>query len=519
MFLARQAFSATFVGALLVLALQFFVVSAGAAGISHSDFHAAVYSDSLAAEGSSAKAWPMKVLDSFTGLAWRGSSQQVLDSGLADDGFDAEPSNDDLVTTMDWSQYDDDMVLRFNFTSPREKKAFVHAAETLVLDVWRLSKASADVRIAKSRYKDFLRILPKCLRKTTAHSVMIEDLQHAVISTFPMASNELVFTQDDNVHTQAEMFFKDYRDLGAINSWLNLLQSTYPQLVTLEVIGQSFEGRDLQAIHIHGKGSSIVDKKTVVVTSGLHAREWISVTSSLYTIYQLISNYNSGPESSLLDELDFLFVPVMNPDGYAYTWEHDRLWRKNRQDTGVAICKGIDLDHSFNYQWQASTGTPCSESYAGAYPQEGLEAKHFAEYINKTGQNGHKYYGYLDWHSYSQSILYPYAYSCEAEPRDEENLLELAYGLAKAIRWTSGKHFDVLAACEDRDGYSGDVGEGSGGSALDFMYHMHAIWAFQVKLRDTGNYGFLMPKKYIMPVAKEMYNSFRYFGDFILHPE
>lgn len=500
MFSARQTFSATFLGAFFVLALFSQLATAT---------HPSDNANPIPPAAEGGKAWPIKVLDSLAELAWPDHNQQVL----------ADPHGDNSVTTMDWTQYDDDMVLRFNFTSPREKKAFVHAAETLVLDVWRLSKASADVRIAKSRYKDFLRILPKCLRKQGSHRVMIEDLQHAVISTFPMASNELVLSQDSNVHTTAEMFFKDYRDLNAINNWLDLLEATYPQLVSLEVIGQSFEGRDMRAIHIHGRETGI-DKKTVVITSGLHAREWISVTSSLYTIYQLISKYKDGPESSLLDDLDFLFIPVMNPDGYAYTWEHDRLWRKNRQDTGVPICKGIDLDHSFNYQWQASTGTPCSESYAGAYPHEGLEAKHFAEYINKTAQSGHKYYGYLDWHSYSQTILYPYAYSCDAEPRDEENLLELAYGLAKAIRWTSGKHFDVLPACEDRDGFSsGDYGEGSGGSALDFMYHMHAIWAFQIKLRDTGNYGFLMPKKYIIPVAKEMYNSFKYFGDFILHPE
>ena len=491
---ARQGFTATFAGAFLALILLTQLVSAEP------------FLNFPAAEREIG--WPRKIYDALTGATH--DQQVVLDT----------PSLQDEFSTMDWTQYEDDIVLRFNFTSSREKKAFAQAAETLVLDVWRLSKASADVRISRSRYRDFLRLLPKSLRKPDSHKIMIEDLQQAVISTFPMANNEFTITKDSDVHAAAEMFFKDYRDLDAIYSWLDLLDSTYPSLVSLEILGQTHEGRDMKAIHIHGKNTD-TSKKTVVITSGLHAREWISVTSSLYTVYQLISNYKKGQESSLLDDLDFLFIPVMNPDGYVYSWEYDRLWRKNRQDTGVSICKGIDLDHSFSYQWQPSTGTPCSESYAGAYPLEGLEAKHFANYINKTGNAGHKYYGYLDWHSYSQTILFPYAYSCEAEPRDEENLLELAYGLAKAIRWTSGKYFEVLPACEDRDGSNAgypDI-EGSGGSALDFMYHMHAIWAFQIKLRDTGNYGFLMPKKYIMPVAKEMYNAFKYFGDFILHPE
>ncbi|KAF5093439.1 hypothetical protein D0Z00_004060 [Geotrichum galactomycetum] len=492
MFLARQRLLATLLGALTFLALLV------CAEPSFGNFPAA---ESL----------PKKIYDTIArsfGSSGSSNNQQVLDGGAAHEEF----------STMDWSQYEGDMVLRFNFTSPREKKAFIRAAEVLVLDVWKLSKASADVRISRSRYHDFLRILPKSLRKSTSHSVMIEDLQHAVISTFPMANNEMQVTKESDIHTTAEMFFKDYRDLDTIYDWLDLLASTYPSYVSLEVIGQTAEGRDLKAVHIHSR-SSFDEKKTVVVTSGLHAREWISVSSALYAVFQLVTNNDKHQEGTLLDQLDFLFVPVMNPDGYVYSWEHDRLWRKNRQDTGFALCRGIDLDHSFNFHWQPSTGTPCSESYAGSRAHEALEVYHFSHYINKTKSEGHKYYGYLDWHSYSQSILYPYAYSCDAEPRDEENLLELAYGLAKTIRWTSGKHFEVLPACQDRDGfYSPDV-EGSGGSALDFMYNIHAIWAFQIKLRDTGNYGFLMPKKYILPVAKEMYNSFKYFSDFILNPE
>ena len=496
MLLARQSLSATFVGAFMVLALGLNFASVDAS-LAHARFPAA----------ESPKGWPQKVYDTISnGLSFIDPEQHVLGS------------SNHFVSTMDWSQYEDEIVLRFNFTSLRDKKVFVHAAETLVLDIWRLSRTSGDVRINKNRFKDFLRILPKTLRKQANHRVLISDLQHAVISTFPSASNELTISADSNIHAASEMFFKDYRDLQTIYNWLDLLAQTYPSMVSIEIIGQTHEGRDLKAIHIHGKKS--VEKKTVVVTSGLHAREWLSVTSSLYSLYQLVSNSHDAQELSLLDDLDFLFVPVMNPDGYVYSWETDRLWRKNRQDTGVPICKGIDLDHSFNYQWEASTGTPCSESYAGAYAQEALEVQHFAHYINKTGVENHKYYGYLDWHSYSQSILYPYGYSCDAIPRDKENLVELAYGLAKAIRWTSGKNFDVQPACQDRDaGSVFNMVEGSGGSALDFMYHMHAIWAFQIKLRDTGNYGFLMPKKYITPVAREMYNSFKYFGDFILHPE
>ena len=56
--------------------------------------------------------------------------------------------------------------------------------------------------------------------------------------------------------------------------------------------------------------------------------------------------------------------------------------------------------------------------------------------------------GYVDFHSYSQSILYPFAYDCDVLPRDAEDLAEAAWGAAKAARDVHGRYFDVSSACE-----------------------------------------------------------------------
>ena len=45
---------------------------------------------------------------------------------------------------------------------------------------------------------------------------------------------------------------------------------------------------------------------------------------------------------------------------------------------------------------------------------------------------------------------------------------------------------------------------------------LKARYSYQVKLRDTGSYGFLLPKENIIPTGEEMLNALKYFGDFLL---
>lgn len=59
--------------------------------------------------------------------------------------------------------------------------------------------------------------------------------------------------------------------------------------------------------------------------------------------------------------------------------------------------------------------------------------------------------------------------------------------------------------------------ETGGGSAIDWFYHeMGVRYSYQIKLRDTGSYGFLLPKDNIIPTGEEAFNAVKYFGDFLL---
>ncbi|CAK7269511.1 Putative metallocarboxypeptidase ecm14 [Sporothrix epigloea] len=385
------------------------------------------------------------------------------------------------------------------------------------------------------------------------------------------------------------VFFRDYQPYPVIVQWMKLLDVMFP-FVSVVSVGESAEGREIFGLRVGMSGQetsgyekAFVDteevedddfvivskknpsktrgrsnrngqsgkrkptpvgaeeapkKKTILITGGLHAREWISSSSVSYIAWAIITGYgHTNIITKLVDNFDIVLVPVVNPDGYEYTWHTDRLWRKTRQPTNFRYCRGYDLDHAFGYEWNSkTTDEPCSESYGGEAAFQAIEAQTFSAWArNEVEKNNVEFIGFLDLHSYSQQILVPFSYSCAAAPPNWENLQELAAGLAKAIRLSTGETYGVSSACEGimnfasgrEDGASPPSSartasssvriESGGGSAIDWFFHeMHAKYSYQIKLRDTGSYGFLLPSSEIVPTGEEVFSAVKYFGDFLL---
>lgn len=437
-----------------------------------------------------------------------------------------------------WAKYGGDLVLRFNISTAVESRALAEAADTLLLDVWGFSENWVDIRMDKATVPLLLGLLPGSLEHAHAPLLREQELARAIqenyerhherLSSNPSSPNQRLFSADlekSTARAEINIFFTDYQPFSVIEPWLRLLASLFTTHVRHFSIGQTYEGRSIPALRVgvHPTDSTDPDppkRKTILVMGSLHAREWISTTTVNYVAYSLITGYGKIPSfTKLLQDFDFVFVPTLNPDGYVYTWETDRLWRKNRQQTGTRFCKGIDLDRAFGVEWSASDN-PCSESYSGEAPYEAVEAAALASWAkNQTENNNVDFVGLLDLHSYSQSIMYPYSYSCDASPPALENLEELAAGLSKSIRNTHGHNYEVMQACEGNLAANGEVipsVESTGGSALDFFYTaMSTRYAYQIKLRDRGTYGFLLPKENIIPTGKEILNAVLYFGGFL----
>lgn len=430
------------------------------------------------------------------------------------------------------AQFDGETVLRFNVTD--DPTALADALRRLgssgPVDVWAATDEFVDVRLHRDRASLLLQLLPSTVQQS--YSILIPDLAAAVGASRPTTRPDSSLLSDprdshpDNVARTIDVFFEDFQPLPVIARWMQLMDSMFPFVCPVN-LGRSAEGREITGLRLgvacKDDGGDGEPRKTIVITGGLHAREWISTSTVAYLAWSFISAY--GKErlvTHILDNFDLVLVPVVNPDGYEYTWNGDRLWRKTRQGTGAPVCRGLDLDRAFGYEWDNSTPDACSESYAGVSAFEAVEAVALANWARKEKEEQNsQIIGFVDFHSYSQQILYPFAYSCDTDPPNLENLEEAAFHISKAIRQSSGLNYRITSAC---NGVGPDTVAGprprflsGGGSAIDWFYHeIGARYSYQIKLRDTGLYGFLLPKEQIRPTGDEMFEALKHVADFLL---
>lgn len=192
-----------------------------------------------------------------------------------------------------------------------------------------------------------------------------------------------------------------------INQYIEELAQLYPSRVFVKRVGKSYEGRWLKTIRITN-GDGRANKNVILVDGGFHAREWIAHASVLYAIGELVNNYEA--HAQLLLDYDWVILPVVNADGYAYTHQSadSRLWRKTRQPSSDS-CIGTDPNRNFDFHWNetGASADPCSETYAGPKAFSEPEAIVVRDLIHSLADRGKMY---LTVHSYGNYLLYPWGY-------------------------------------------------------------------------------------------------------------
>lgn len=225
-------------------------------------------------------------------------------------------------------------------------------------------------------------------------------------------------------------------------------------------------------------------------------REWISPATCLWVIKEVLN------DQDLLSSHTFHIVPVLNPDGYVYSWVYSRMWRKNRSPSSTswgARCQGVDLNRNFDASFgtRGSSASPCAEDYAGRAANSELETKAWSNYVKRLSQRV-QIAAYFSIHSFTQLWMYPYGYK-QDRAVGYEKLNEISRAATEAIRKRHGQTYRYGPIWQT-------IRYRVSGSSADWAFDELKInAAFAVELRDRGQQGFLLRKEFIKPTGEEFF--------------
>ncbi|XP_036282915.1 carboxypeptidase A4 isoform X1 [Pipistrellus kuhlii] len=318
------------------------------------------------------------------------------------------------------------------------------------------------------------------------YSVTIEDLQ----ALLDKEDEEMQHNKEQE-RSGNNFNYGAYHSLEAIYQEMDSIAGDFPDLANRVKIGHSFEGRSMYVLKFStGKGSR---RPAMWLNAGIHSREWISPATAMWTARKIVSDYGKDPAvTSILEKTDIFLLPVANPDGYVYTHTKNRLWRKTRSVHPRSRCVGVDANRNWNasFAGKGASGNPCSEVYHGPHANSEVEVKSVVDFIQRHGN----FKCFIDVHSYSQLLMYPYGYTGKEAP-DADELDEVARRAAKALASPFGTQYHV--------GSISTTVYPASGSSVDWAYDNGIKYAFTFELRDTGHYGFLLPADQIIPTAEE----------------
>ncbi len=225
---------------------------------------------------------------------------------------------------------------------------------------------------------------------TPAQLDALESFGFHPISTHTMTPQ----VQRGEFHTPEEM-----------ESILNDLADANPDLMTIEVIGQSVSGRNMLLVKLSDNPELDEAEPGVLFDGAIHGNENISTEVILYFINYCLENYGTDSEvTQLLDDHELFFVPMVNPDGV----HNVRRYNDNNCD--------CNRDHPFFWE-QGWTGKPTYASQPETQTMVNLAL-------------GKNFVSSLSYHSGAVYFNYPWdTFPSDTHPSpDNDHFLTLADG-------------------------------------------------------------------------------------------
>ena len=102
-----------------------------------------------------------------------------------------------------------------------------------------------------------------------------------------------------------------------------------PELVGLESLGRTPEGRELWFLTLTSRAAGAAEAKPAIVVDGsMHATEWAGGVAALHFVRQLLAGFGSDPRvTALLESRTVYVLPRLTPDGVEATLTQGRFIR------------------------------------------------------------------------------------------------------------------------------------------------------------------------------------------------
>lgn len=197
---------------------------------------------------------------------------------------------------------------------------------------------------------------------------------------------------------------------------LDEMAEQYPELISprQELDFPTHNGRELYWVRLSDNPNMNEDEPEVLYTGMHHAREGIGMQLLFYYMYYLLENYDTDPDVKyIVDNFELYFVPIVNMDGYAYNIITNSggggQWRKNRRQNDDGSY-GVDINRNYGYMWgydnNGSSPVPDDDTYRGPSAFSEPETQCMKNFCEE-----HQFRIALNYHSYSNLLLYPWGYS------------------------------------------------------------------------------------------------------------
>ena len=287
--------------------------------------------------------------------------------------------------------------------------------------------------------------------------------------------------------------WRDYDGTDGIRQYLYDFVADHRRIAKLVVIGTTLQGREIIAVRITGssrghhrgdkrrRGGHSHDKPAVLYQGTTHAREWISteVTRRLMEYFA----GNSRTARKLRRERELWFLPVVNPDGYQYTFEHERLWRKNLRDNNgdgqITNLDGVDINRNYPEHWryddEGSNTEISSDTFRGTAPASEPETQANIGLVERIDPAMA-----VSYHSYGPLLLYPEGWQVQTPARDLPVYLALTGNdanpavegfdpdVSAELYTTNGEFTDWAHGIEDVLAWTPELEEGCEGCGFEF---------------------------------------------------